>query len=228
MSRAKIWITLAVAAVAIFATPAARADNFALNVDYCGCIPTGTSAGNVSVTNVGNAVTITATLTNGDVFHDQGLASFAFNVVGFSGLQSSDFTINNAGGSTWTFVSPAQTADGAGTFMYNFECAGGANGCNGNPTTFSFTLSKTALTKSAFESTNGGASNVYFAVNVANPSTTGCTGEVGAGGVTGPTGTGRAACSSTTQTPEPTSIAFFGTGLIGLGIVLRKRLTARL
>ena len=234
MSRVKLFSILAVSLAVICMAPAARAASFDLNVGYCNCIPTslGGVAGTVNVTSPGtNEVEIVLTINAPLQSHDQGLDSFAFNVVGFSSLtQASNFTINNAGGSTWTLSNPGGNADGAGSFMYSFECTAGANGCATAPVrTFDFTITASGLTVAAVESTNGGASNVDFAANVANANISGCTGMVGGGNGTGqstPSGSTTASCAGP-LVPEPNSIAFFGTGLLGLGFVLRRKFASK-
>lgn len=232
MKRAKLFSILAIALAAICIAPAARATDFNLNVNYCQCIPTslGGIAGDVDVTSPGtNEVEIAVTIDSPLQFHGNGIDSFAFNVVGFSSLTSSNFTINNAGGSGWTFSVPAGTADGAGKFMYSFQCTAGSNGCSPAPVqTFDFTITATGLTVADVESTNGGASNVDFEASVADANINSCTGAVGGGDGTAqstPTGTTTTACAGgTPSTPEASSIGFFGTGLLVVGWVLRRKL----
>ena len=237
MSRANFWAILAIACPLIALTPAARADTFNLNVNQCNCIPTslGGIAGTVTVTAPAtNEVEIVVSLNSPLQFHQtSGLDAFDFNAVGFS-LTSANITINNNGGSTWALVgSGSQHEDGLGTFMYSLECTAGANGCVTAPVrTLDFTITASGLTLAAVENRNSNASNTDFGANVANANTSGCTGMVGAGNGTAQstaTGTTSSGCLGTTppSVPEPTSIAFLGTGLLGLLVVARRKVSSR-
>lgn len=235
ISRAKFWAVLATTFIASALMPAARADQLPLNVDYCACIPTslGGVAGMITVTSPGiNKVEIGVSLDSPLQFHQtNGLDGFNFNVVGFGSLTSSDITINNGGGSTWTLLPGPNHEGGAGTFMYSLTCTPGPNGCLTAPVeSLDFTITATGLTMAAVESTNGGASHVDFGANVANANISGCTGIVGAGNGgegTSPSGTTSSACAGTlppSAVPEPSSIFLVGTTLMGLGCLLRKKL----
>jgi hypothetical protein len=206
--------------------PKASADQFTLNVDYCStaCIPTGGSAGTVTLTQVGTSTDILVQLNAGYVFHDQGLTSFSFNN---TNTNISTPVVTNAGGTTWTFQKPATNSDGAGNFMYGLECAAGSNGCSGSTGVLEFTVANSTVL--SFETTNGGASHVDFAANVANTSVSGCTGVVGGGnGLSqttytrvGSTGTGT--CTGT-PVPESTSVLLLGTALLFAGKMMKMKL----
>ncbi len=216
MSRTNVWVTLAALLLVVALAPAARADIFELNVDFCstGCIPAGmTSVGTVEVTSpLANTVQVAVNITPPLEFHGgRGLDSFVFSVIGFPNLTvGNGFTILDAGGSVWTQNATVK-ADGAGDFMYSFDCTQGPNGCTPAPVrTFVFRITAPGLTLAAVESVNN--KNVVFAADVSNSTISGFTGMVGATGVP--------------SVPEPTSIVFLGTGLLAVGIVLRKKVKA--
>jgi hypothetical protein len=229
-------LLVAVLAVGLVAVSNASADQFTFNVDYCsnpclGGVPANNNAGTVTLTQTAtNIVTVNVTLNN-LIFHDQGLDSFGFNVTGNPALTlttgviaANQVKITNDGGSTWTFHNPAGNTDGAGTFMYSFECASGAGHCAGSPSTFEFQIDVTGLTVAGLEIL--GSANVDFAANVANGT---CTGMVGAGNgtsqSTAATTNSGTACAA--AVPEPATLALVGSGLITLGLSARRKWKAR-
>jgi len=229
-------LLVALMAVTLVAASNASADVFTFNVDYCsnpclGGVPANNNAGTVTLTQAAtNIVTVLVQLNN-LVFHDQGLESFAFNVTGNPALSlttgviaNNQVKITNDGGSTWTFHNPAGNTDGAGTFMYSFECAAAPGQCAGGPSTFEFQVDVTGLTVAGLEIK--GSANVDFAANVANGT---CTGMVGAGNGTAQstpaTTNDGTACAA--AVPEPTTLALVGSGLITLGMTARRKWKAR-
>jgi hypothetical protein len=250
MIRLKLCASVAVALGVFCLAPAARADVFQLNALYCNCLLTGSSAGTVTVTQAAtNIVDVLVNLNSPEVFHQSnGLDGFVFNINGggitnptltqiTSGtLSSGNLEVINGGGSTWTLTpilnQPVGHEDGAGYFQYALTCGVGSGACTGNPNTLEFKVDVAGLVVGDLEtkSNSSNGSNVFFAANVANPNTSGCTGMAGAGGTDGASGGAAAgtscAASTPTPTPEPTSILFFGTGLLVAGVTLRRKLTA--
>jgi hypothetical protein len=237
-------ILLLVVALALTAVPAAFADTFTFNVDFCsnpclGGVPASNNGGTVAVTQVSSGIVDVLVSLSNLLFHDQGLESFAFNITNnpsltlvTGALANGDIKIINAGGSTWTFGSPAGNTDGAGkTFGYSLDCAAGSGHCAGSPATLEFQVDSTGLTPASFETRTGntGTTNVDFAANVsANGGT--CTGMIGAGNGTGQstpatTNTSTTVCSGGGGTvPEPSAIVLLGTAIIGvMGIIRKKR-----
>lgn len=240
MSRVSLWTLLGIAIVAICTAPAARADVFNLNVDFCTLSCLG------GVGNVGGTVTLTLGtgsngITAGNVRFDVNLAAPAGVQLNFHQTNGLDaFMFNYAGTATLSFsglttnynqpLGPGSYhEDGAGSFEYiiKYYTQPAVDG-----TSLTFTVHGTdssgaavPLALSDFETRNSDASLVDFAANVSNGA---CTGLIGAGNGTGVStaafyGTGP--CSG--AVPEPTSIVLFGSSLLLAGFLVRKRLAVR-
>lgn len=219
VGAAMVWM------IGFAAVPKASADAFTLNQIYCNCLPAGSTAGTVTLTQVGSDVTFDIALAPGLTFHNSnGLDAFGFNAP--LGLTAANFAYT-PGTPGWNLLFGPLHEDGAGTFRYVFACTSAPNGCVGDPSAFSFTI--LGVTLADVLTTEGGpkndGSNSDFAVNIANPLTSGCTGMVGggngssqstaSGGFSGdsPCGSSSGGGSGQSVVPEPTSLLLLGSGL---------------
>jgi len=208
----KVLLGLVVVIAGLLLVGPARADEvtFTLTQNTCtgGCSPSPFAT--VVVTTAGqaaNTVLVTETLTGATQFAITGAGNaLAFSVAGNPTLTignlTSTFSIGNA--------SAGKTIDehAAGIYEYWILCSGCGHGTS-NPVTgpLSFTAEAPGLTAASFEVLNN--NNFYISSDVLATNT----GNVEANGFVDPT-------------PEPASIALFGTGLLGIGFILRKRLFA--
>lgn len=228
-------IFAAVVAVALM-VPAARADMFQLNVDYCGggCIsPPGSSGGTVTLTlgTGSNAIAIgdveiDVSLFSPLVFHQTtGLDAFMFNYAGAGNLSTTSITTHFALSGPGTYHE-----DGPQNFNYivQYDTSPGVDGSS-----LSFTLhsSSGALTLANLETTRSGASKVDFGANVSFASANGtCTGVIGGGNGSADTSpsfqgsqTNDSGVNCNGVVPEPTAIALYGSGLLVAGWWIRRR-----
>lgn len=184
-----------------------------LTIDHCssGC---GTSPfGTVELQQDGmNTVLVTVNLLNGDKLIGDGI-----------GNGHSTFVFDVAGAATIAVLTPGYTGqplgsyhqDGFGYFPYAIDCnSSGTPHCGPGGSapvggTLSFTVTETGLTPAGFIS-NGGA---IFSADILSYN-----------GNTGPVGTNMP--NTPTTTPEPASMALFGTGLLAIGALVRKRLNS--
>jgi hypothetical protein len=205
MSRATILF--AVMLIAVLAAIPSHAAVYQLTVDNCtgGCNPgpPGTSMGTVTTSGTGtNTLTVTVALVSPLRFVNTGLdQTIDFNLAGNPTITS--FTSSNTNFSLDGTTAGTHHFDGLGDFSYavQLNTAQGAGGSQPSPETFTITCS-TVCTETA------NTAGFFFGVDVYNPTRN----------TTGPIGT-----TGGTPVPEPTSIAFFGTGLIGVGLVLRRK-----
>jgi hypothetical protein len=200
MLKRGLAVTGMLVVLALWGALAAHAQTFYnLTVDNCsgGC---GTSPfGQVELQQDGtNSVLVTATLFNGDQFVNTGLHAFTFDVGG-----TATIAVSTTG---FTADAPPPSGpyhqDGFGDFPYAIECTGcGSGGSSPLAGPLSFIVTETGLTVNSFVS-NGSA---FFTADILG--TTGNTGPVGA----------------IAATPEPASMLLFGTGLLAIGSMVRRR-----
>lgn len=184
-------------------------------VGGCGSGPYGT----VTLTQSGANVSVTVSLDSGYYFTDSSGAGksiyFDLNTASTATIASitSGFSLDSGSGHGGA-IGGAYTA-GTGTWNYaiecteslagNLPCPGGAGGSSSDATTLSFTVD--GVTISNFVKNGDG---YLFAASVYSSAANGGTG-----------GSGQALA----VTPEPESMFLFGSGLVLLGALFRKKLT---
>lgn len=221
MSRGNLW---AILALALFATVTASATVTSESIDLTACNPPICALGlaepfatvTKSLDTSTNQITFTVLLKdNLDLTND----GFGFNSVvrDLTLVGTPTYTGTGTLSLLGAFNPPNNNYDGFGSFTYSLDTtANGSSDVNNNPTntlTFVVTSASTTLTLADVDQPAQGGTHGIFAVDVSGCNATitaNCTGFAGTGPV-----------------PEPTAIAFFGTGLVGLGFVLRRKFARR-
>jgi hypothetical protein len=212
LKRTLIATGLLVVAVLFAASTTPAQTYFNLTVDHCSPNPPGgcgpqASFGTVKLTQAGASVDVSTTLSNGNLFANTGLYAMTFDI----NSAKTGVTVSSLLPTWATFLTGIPLhQDGFGTFPYGIDCTGCGPGAstastNGNTLTFSATATG-GLTIADFIS-NG---NAYFTADIIS-GTSNLTGSVGSTGPFSPA-------------PEPASILLFGTGLLLVGTVFRRRL----
>lgn len=200
------------------AASSARADTiFTLDQNFtacCGTVPAGTVTLHQNGT---NDVTVTVQLANEYSFRtapDANHVGLDFDLSGVSGTIAAANFMSGPQAQTFSFLGAGTySAPPFGNFEYAVKCTTCSTGAPANPTQMlSFDLTGTGLTESSFVS-NG---NAYFALDVIGYLN--CGKSCGTGNV--------GASNPGTVTPEPSSLVLFGTGVLGVAGLLRKRWVA--
>ena len=218
---------LGIAFALLLSAGMAHADTYTMTTDHCssgGCLPSSAFFGTVVVTQGINSSTVDITVTLSpagslafqenpiNVSNGNGITgSFAFN------LDLASPTISITGlPSGWGWGTNDQM-DGAGTYEWAVQCGPAVctTGQVSNPGSVTFSVVRTGgtLAPSDFATDGTGAGDFFAADVVSNIPGAGIrTGVISGSSFTPPTGT-----------PEPGTLALFGSGLLGLaGIVRRK------
>ena len=207
MNRLLVLLTLFVAAI-----PFASADNIQLTANNLGISG---SVGTVSLTSAGtDMVMVTITMNPGYTIKLQG-GQIGFNFGSSLNLSNIGPVTISAGGTTYTGLSFNQlkTSQNISQFgSFSFDLSNLKNGPNGitSADTLSFIITAPGLTVSQLTGVNG--SGNAFVIHFCNGGGTNCAPSTGFASGGGPT-----------AGPEPATLTMLGTGLLGLGGMLRRR-----
>jgi len=201
-------VVLALVAVGLMvAAPPAQAIIFDLTSDHCtggcGTVP----FGSVELTQNATTVHVTVSLNDSNRFVLTGAADFQeFKFNGAPSLGSITVT-QNVAGQTLAAQTGAFNGDGTGNFLFGITCITCGNGGAGAlpvGTVLTFDVANSTIAALTVPNNLG---NVFVADMLSG--TTGNTGPVDA--------------STPRQVPEPATVAFLGTGLVALGVAIRRR-----
>ena len=206
-------------------TVASNADTFTLTSCHIsgsscqgGSIPA-PGFGSVTLTQVGTSVDFTVSLINGNRFVETGAGGgelFLFNdsIAGSTITTIATSPTTPAGGLSGFTNLPPVHADGTGDFTASVECTV-ASDCNGGSantmTLLTFVVTNATLAQLETANANG---NFFVADILCGAAQTQC------GGLTGPVDV------SPSVVPLPGALPLFVTGLVGLGLLGRRKKTA--
>ena len=215
-----------VAAVLVSAAVAAHADTFTFTANSCSSGCTVLPAGTITLTQNGTGdVLVKVALTTDYSFRTAPGGStgshqaFDFDLAATSGVTIANLT-DGPTSQTFSYLDFGSYSEaGIATFDYGFPCTTGAPGATSTPTqTLQFDVLATGLTVSSFLSTGG----YYFGADLVQLD--GGRDYIGSTGNFGATLTNKN--PPPPAVPEPSSLMLFGTGVLGVAGLIRRRLTA--
>jgi hypothetical protein len=238
--KAKSVLALAVVTIVLLFSTAASADTFTFSVGNSALSSAPLPFGTITLNQV-NASTINFSIvmahyapnsgpntTSSDIQYAIGNGGFEFNLASTANLSLSAVSATNVlGGSfgnTFALSTGSSNYDGFGALNVNIATTNNGNNNPNAAKTLSFTLTRTVGTLAisdfqALTSSNCPTPNPCTFVAHVNEWDTVAQSNIktGFGGTRGPD----------TTVPEPASLALFGSGLLGLGGIVRRKLAIR-